>query len=301
MDIARPKPAHIKHHTPAKSHTLMRSAVKKPEASLKRKTKVASHTHALVGQPNLAIIKKSSHPVIDTRRLKRAEHVPHSKLVQRFAPAQTVPMPVAAHKPVPAALATPAAIQAAATEPQRSLDVFERALQRANSHLEPAPKGVKKAKRRRKTGHRALSVSATALAVLLIGGFIAFQNQANLTIRYASNKAGFSANLPSYKPSGFKAGKFSYSPGLVGVTFHNTDSNQNFSLVQKQSTWDSKALVTNYVASATKDYHSIESAGRTIYIYGDNNATWVNGGVWYRITSEGSLTTNDLVNIATSM
>lgn len=300
MDIARPAAGHIKRHTPVKSQTLMRSAVKKPQASLKRSAKTVTHSHALVAQPDIAIIKKLSHPTIDARREKRAHTVPHSKFIQRFAKPKERFASVSTS--IVATSASLAPVTTPVSHPQKSHDIFEQALRRANSHLEPTPTGIKRAKRRKsKTGRRVLGASASALAVLLITGFFAFQNEANLTIHYASNKAGFSANLPSYRPAGFKAGNFTYSPGLVGVTFKNGD-NQSFSLIQKQSAWDSSALVANYVANADKQqYRSIESAGRTVYLYGNNNATWVNGGIWYRIVSNGSLTTNDLLNVATSI
>jgi hypothetical protein len=71
--------------------------------------------------------------------------------------------------------------------------------------------------------------------------------------------------------------------------------------VQKQSTWDSTALHDNFVAAKNGSYQTIQSAGRTIYTYGNGNATWVNSGVWYQVTSNGSLKMNDLVNLANSM
>jgi hypothetical protein len=72
-------------------------------------------------------------------------------------------------------------------------------------------------------------------------------------------------------------------------------------LTQTASNWDSQALKENFVATVGKDYQVVQSAGRTIYTYGDNNATWVNGGIWYKIDSAGSLTSVELVDLATSM
>jgi hypothetical protein len=308
MDVKRPGGVQVAHHAPKKSQTLMRSVVKKPEPSIRRKTKVTSHTHALVAQPEIQIVKKLSHPKVDPKRAQRSTQITQSELIHRFAApeaprpkptltraAATTVKPVYASTPVTHAVSAPMAGAS-------SMDVFERALQRANSHLEhPVKPTRKKTHRKPRAAKRALSLSTAALAVLFLFGFIAFQNQANLTIHYASNKAGFSATLPAYKPSGYSVGKFSYSPGQVGVTYKNNASGQSFSMVQKQSGWDSRALRDDYVASKTQTYKTIESAGRTIYTYGDNNATWVNSGVWYQVTSGGSLTTEELVNLATSM
>lgn len=311
MDISRPTPSHLKHHAPAKSQTLMRHVVHKPTQSLKRTTKADSHTHALVPQPTIAVVPKLSHPKVDPDRARRAGKVPRSEYVRRYAPgaaalpprpAQKVVAQQAAIKPVHAS--TPAAHTVAAPHPAASsLDVFERALREANSHLQPLVTPQKRA-HKQKNGmfsKRAISIGAVSLSIALIAGFVGIQNEANFTMKYASHKAGISAHLPSYKPSGYAVGNFSYSAGTVGVQFANNASGQKFDLTQTASGWDSTALKENFVSAVDPGYKKIESAGRTIYTYGDHNATWVNGGIWYQVNSNGSLTTEELVNLASSM
>lgn len=306
MDISRPSPNKLKHHVPHKSQTLMRSAVHKPEPSIRRKTKVTSHTHALVEKPKFEIIKKLSHPTVDQKRVKRSSLVARSDYIRRFANPTVTPrgksrsaaIPAHEFKPVHADMP---AVHAVAAPVASSMDVFERALQTANSHME-LPVEHKRTKRRSsKKIKRTFGVVSASLAVLLIAGFVALQNQANLTIKYASTKAGFAATLPSYKPTGFAVGKFTYSPGVVGINYKNGSSNAAFSLLQKQSSWDSSALLDNFVSVKSPSYHTYQSAGRTIYTYGKGNATWVNGGVWYQVNSDGSLNSTDLINLATSM
>jgi hypothetical protein len=136
------------------------------------------------------------------------------------------------------------------------------------------------------------------LAVLLIAGFVALQNQAKLTIRYASSKAGIHATLPATSPLGYSPGKVSYSAGTVGVRYTNGSSGQGFTLSQTASNWNSQALRDSFVAVKDKRFQTLEAAGRTVYTYGDNNATWVNGGIWYNVTSDGSLTTDELLDLA---
>lgn len=301
MDVNRPNPQHLRHHAPKKSATLVRSAVSKPSGSLKRQLKIDSHTHALVAQPNVTIVKKLSHPKVDIQRQKRAVHTPRSDYVRRYSePAKLVSartLEAAAIKPVHAS--TPLQHQVS-TPHASSMDVFERALQQANSHLEPLHTQSKKHKQS-KWSKRVLSISAASLAVLIISAFVVLQNQANLNIKYASHKAGISASLPAAQPAGFHVGKLSYSPGSVAVNFTNSSSGQNFAVKQTASNWDSSALKDNFVASADKTYHAIQAAGRTVYTYGDGNATWVNDGIWYNVTSDGSLTTNELLDLAKSM
>jgi hypothetical protein len=182
-----------------------------------------------------------------------------------------------------------------------SIDIFERALAEANSHI-ARPLTRRQTRRRRQViGSRALSIGAASLAVLLVVGFFGWQAKANLTMRYAAAKSGVAASLPGYKPSGFTAGKFTYSPGLVAVNYKNVHSGDNFAVIEKSSSWDSSALRDSFVASRSRTYQTIDAAGRTIYTYGNNNATWVAGGVWYQVNSNGSLSTNQLVQLALSM
>lgn len=322
MDVQRPAANKLAHHTPHKSQTLMRGAVTKPGDSLKRQTKAVSHSDAILQQPKFEVVPKLSHPKVDPERAQRSAQIPQSESVRRFVdasafqPAPTpAPAPVSTPESVPApepvavkpVLAETAAAHAVAAPSvaASSMDVFERALQRANSHMElPGEHKQKKAKHRSLKpglGKRVLSIGAASLAVVMLVGFFAVQNKANLTVRYASAKAGFSATLPTYKPEGFGIGKFTYSPGLVGVTYtSDLSADQAFTLTQKKSNWDSSSLRSDYLASQG-EFKTVQSAGRTIYIYGENNATWVNGGVWYNVTSGGNLSSGELVSLANSI
>lgn len=181
------------------------------------------------------------------------------------------------------------------------MDVFERALQRANSHQEQTAASELEEAKRSFFKRRFVGFGATVAAVLVLGGFIAYQNQTNISMHYAASKAGIAASLPGFSPKGYEAGRLTYSSGLVAVSYKNPNSGQGFSLIQRQSNWDSDALREDFVADQSKYYKTIQTAGRTIYTYGDNNATWVNGGIWYRIDSPGGLTTDQIVKLATSI
>lgn len=310
MDIHRPATNHgthhLAHHATKKSETLMRHAVHKPEPSLKRKAKATSSTTALVGKPKFEIIKKLSHPTVDHKREKRSSLIERSEYIRRFANPGTTPKAasrpaaIPAHEFKPVHADTPA-VHAVATPVASSMDVFERALERANSHMELPVEHKKTKKRSSKKVKRSIGLVAASFAVLVIAGFVAVQNEANLKLKMASSKAGFAATLPHYKPTGFAVGKFTYSPGIVGINYTDSAQNESFSLVQKESSWDSRALHDNFVALQGASYQTYQSAGRTIYTYGQGNATWVNGGVWYKVTSAGSLNSTDLINLATSM
>ena len=107
--------------------------------------------------------------------------------------------------------------------------------------------------------------------------------------------------MPAYRPSGFAVKGFTYSPGTVIIGFRKPSSNQSYSVVQKTSNWDSQTLLENYVATSGQPYDAYQAAGRTVYVYGNGNATWVNGGIWYQINDDGTLNKNQIINLATSM
>ena len=301
---------HVKAHQPEHAKTLMRHAVKKPSASLKRHLIVSARTDILAKVPNLSVLPKLSIAAIDSARLKRAERIAQSKLIRRFAafPATNF---VAATPSSSAQLVVPKVIApvhahhaAAHTGTTRSMDIFQRALTHANAHEQPAvhPKKHVRAtgKRRAMRGHRALGISAAVVATLLVVGFIGYQNTPNIMMRVAAARSGVHASLTGYKPSGFAVGKFSYSPGRVAVNFTGSD-NRAYKVSAQTSNWDSETLRDTYVADNASGYQVFQAAGRTVYIYGNNDATWVNNGIWYQLTDNGSLSTNQVLQLAQSM
>lgn len=123
-----------------------------------------------------------------------------------------------------------------------------------------------------------------------------------LKLHMASAKAGFAASLPGNKPAGYHLGQLNSSAGVVAMNYKsNSDEDRKFSITQKTSSWDSNTLRDLYVQPADKDYSIVETNGLTVFIYGDNSATWVNNGVWYVVHGNGSLSDNQLLDIAKSL
>ncbi len=327
-DVRRVGEHHVNHHKPAPPKTLMRRAVKKPAPSLRRTVKAhAPRNDVLSKVPQYEMAAKLSVRHVDSRRLQRAERIAKNKLVSRFGHIEiSKPVHHAQHTPSNHIKAAMPSIQSVSTvtdiqniKPvyaasssvsarprQPSLDVFEQALARASSHKETyiSPKHAKKhaKKANRNFAKKFASTGATVMALLLLVGFIAYQNQANLIMRVAASKAGFSASMPGYKPAGFSTGKFQYSPGVVAVQFKSNTDDRAFNITQKVSNWNSETLLNEFVSNAKgESYNALEAGGRTIYTYGNNNATWVDKGVWYNVESDGSLSTSQLVDLATSM
>jgi Domain of unknown function (DUF4367) len=113
-------------------------------------------------------------------------------------------------------------------------------------------------------------------------------------------RAGFSAQLPGYKPTGYALkGPIESQSGKVSFSFRSGE--RHFTVTQQASNWNSQTLLDNAVALNGGSHQTIQSKGRTIYIYGKDQATWVNGGVRYDITGNAALNPNDIASIASSM
>lgn len=283
-------------HTPQSSQTLMRHVVQKPTKSIKRQHPAQSHLGSLVAQPAVAVTAKTSVSKVPSERLNRALQATKSAKISRFA--RSYADVVAAS---PTALPKLVQFSSKNNDNQRTNDIFEQALERATSHLQAPVKHFKHPKKQRFLSQRRLSISATALLVILLVGFIGVENRANLALRLAATKAGFSASMPGYKPAGFSVGRLQYSAGNVAINYHSNSDNRAFAITEKPSAWDSTTLRDNFVSTADNQFQTVSVAGRTIYLYGKNNAAWVNGGIMYQVKTDGVLSGKQLSEIAASL
>lgn len=120
-------------------------------------------------------------------------------------------------------------------------------------------------------------------------------------MRVAAVRAGISANYPQYNPDGYHfSGPITYQPGEVNISFKSNTNPKGFVIKQKTSTWDSQAVLDNYVAKQTGTYLTYQERGLTVYSFG-NRAAWVNGGLLYTIDGDAPLSSDQLLHIATSM
>jgi hypothetical protein len=293
------KPASVHKTTPSK--TLMRTAVKKPSADKtkvsKRKIKAQgpSETSAVIPLADIVISKSAKQ--VDSSKLAHATKVPKSQLIAHFSPVTSdinSPEPVVAVPQVASDKPKTLAKQADKTAAQSTAELLDHAIIQASTHQE-AP--LKKPRNKRKI--RAAIASVTAIALI---AFVGYQELPNMKLNIASAKAGFSAGKPSYQPPGYSFGKLSYSTGVVATKFTSNSDERSYTITQKVSTWDSQALKANFVVKTSgTDYQTIETGGRTIYLYNNGNATWVNGGVWFIVQSNGSLSNHQLVELAKSI
>ncbi len=306
-EIVRSRPKTVNAHQPERSKTLMRHTVKAPEKP-NRVEKVQAPTDLVKQQPKILGSKpKHSSEAIDSGRADRATTVPRSRKVTRFQRQTSVTSQAAAVAPAvqlsqPVAAPSPTPVQQQAPQEQPKKDMFERAIDNAKSHEEPEAKvsTSRKAKRSVKRHARWVSITAIIFAAVILGGFIAYQNKIELQLQLADAKAGFAAAMPGFHPEGYAAKSLSYSPGKVAIGFAGP-GNHSYKVVQKSSNWDSQTLLENFVATSGQPYDAYKASGRTVYVYGNGNATWVSGGVWYQVNDNGGLNKDQIIQLANSM
>jgi hypothetical protein len=286
-DVVRPGVNLLSRQTET-TQTLMRHVVHKPEPTFKRQVKVTSGNHA---KTTTKLKTKRSIPRLDEPRLKRALAASKSHAVKKFSVSHTEQHAhaiAAAHSPVNHP-------QIAPRQVTPTSDLINKALRHASSHQQPA------IKRPRRVSRQATLIIGSFTAFLLVTGVLASQNMSDVKMYLASSKAGFTASLPHSKPDGFHLQNVSYTTGSVAVNYLSNSDQRAYTLTQKVSNWDSATLEENFVKKNAGNYQTVEQAGQNIYLYGNHQATWVSGGVWYQISSNGSLSDRQLVNLASSL
>ena len=121
-------------------------------------------------------------------------------------------------------------------------------------------------------------------------------------MRVAALRTGIEASYPGYVPRGFSLSGMSSEDGKVVLKFKSEADSSAYTLVEENSSWDSNALLANYVKPEYKeDYSIVKEQGLTLYM-NDKAAAWVNGGVVYKLTIDnGELTKKQIRSIAVSL
>jgi len=316
MDVRRPhithvvKPTKSIHKSVQPSRTLMRRAVQKPSVAVKSDKAVSMDVVHAARTGSVESFHQVSH-----KRLKRAESTPKNSLISRFADfsvphshsyklSETIaPATVPVHQPTP--VVSPPAVKAASYAHSKINKVLEKGLRSADSH---SKKPIKKNRLHHRIGRkvglnaRAASIAASSVAVLAFGSFFAYQNIPNISVRYAAAKAGVHGGLPGYQPSGFAVSSHvKYSPGIITISYKANADGRGYNLTQKNTDWDSQALKDHIASSNGMTPQIYPDNGRTIYLHGESSADWVAGGVWYSISGNASLNTDQLIKIASSI
>ncbi len=150
---------------------------------------------------------------------------------------------------------------------------------------------------RRKGGARRFAI-AFVCAAACVGGIIYYvtSNIPDISVRVAAMQTGISATYPSYVPRDYSLGDIKSENEKIEMVFNGPDG-ASFILTEEKSTWDSAALLSNYVEPVWgENYATTHEQGITIYISNQtSDAAWVNSGVLYTITSSGTALTKKQV------
>jgi len=318
-DIIPHKAPIARHHTPSHnvhkktdhSHTLMRSAVKKPGEHAVTTHHVA---HAEVAEPPKAVehvaLKHSHHPQHShAHEVARSPHVSrfgvnaHSTTHHSSEPPKHLD---AAHKPQHHTVHHPKAIES-------NSPTAEDLIQRSLNSIKPDNKKTHRSRvklrhraaKRLNVSQRVINFAAGSAAVLLIGSFFAYQNIPNLAVRYAGVKAGISAKLPSYHPTAFTVNSdVQYSPGQVAVQYSSNTDDRSYTVTQKKTDWSASELESFMTAQSGKTPQSYSSGEKTIYIQSEGDkitASTVEDGVLKNVAGNASLNTDQVIKIVSSM
>lgn len=332
---------HVKHHKQQRATTLMRTAVKKPQVKSAEVIKAQTRTDLLAKVPEQKIVPKLSYGSVSHQRQLRAKRLNKSAKVTHFNESVLAPtgqitrhvLPVSSAAPKastrsahstqvrgfdfikPTVASTHLAPATHAVQPQprqrstyiagkpqtskvRSSEIFEQALANATSHEQTfedlkAPRTNKR--------KRALGYVIAGFAALTLIGFLGLHNADQINLQVASYRSGLHAKLPTYQPADYTLDKLAYQPGAVTASFNSASTKSNYQISQKESNWDSQTLLANVVSSAKSGYKTYQQAGRTIYIIGNNTATWVDSGVLYTVDGNADLSSKQLLDLASSM
>ena len=145
----------------------------------------------------------------------------------------------------------------------------------------------------------AFSCAAAAVAGII---YLVNTNMPDISMRVAALQTGIEASYPGYVPRGFSLSGMSSEDGKVVLKFKSEADSSAYTLVEENSSWDSNALLANYVKPEYKeDYSIVKEQGLTLYM-NDKAAAWVNGGVVYKLTIDnGELTKKQIRSIAVSL
>ena len=303
-----------------KSTTLNRKFVKKVAPRPRINASAAAASRALKGQNQQVIIRRTQQVRLQpqpkqtiVQQAVETQAQAQQKFAQRAAaqsvslrdletiqPAQDAPI-------VKVAKARMQARKAAAPQPLTAQELKERAIQQALrkvSSMDMADEEYSEAFKKKHFWQKKKFALAASMAVISLAllGYLVSVNMPDISVRVAAMNSGIEKAYPSYVPSSYRLdGLVKEENGRITMGFKD-DNGKKFTLMEEKSSWDSSAVLSNYVAKNWGASYSVaKGQGLTIYVSG-SNAAWVNGGVFYVILdNDGALSSSDLHDIAVSL
>jgi hypothetical protein len=143
-----------------------------------------------------------------------------------------------------------------------------------------------------------LKIGAALTAIAIMGGFVWLQNSPKLAFHAAATRAGIEASLPTYIPSSYQQnGPAQVDQGQLTLNFRSPSTQEQLSITQKRTDWDSNSLRENFVSRQSDKFVAVSGQGLTIFLYNDK-ASWVNHGIWYNVSGTSKLSREQVIKVA---
>ena len=279
--------ARVAHRQVRSSTTLNRRYVRRPGQST-----------------DVAVSIKKSPAVSHFRSEMISSGTANVKTAQKIAPAQSHPLQTLANQRVK--MMRDSSVQktglvSGVTAKQMKDDAIQKALTSTMKQDKKKTSSKKSNKMHFGFGRVVLALSCATVALLAIVYFVNL-NMPDISLRVAAMQTGIEASYPSYVPRDYSLADITSQDGKITLNFKNSQTDSSIVLVEEKSSWDSNALLANFVKNEfSENYTTIREQGLTIYVDG-SKATWVNGGVVYKLSSINSdLTKKQIKSIATSL
>lgn len=167
----------------------------------------------------------------------------------------------------------------------------------------PNRKGKSKSKAKNNDRGKRLALAfacATACVAVLV--LLVNLNMPDIAVKIKSMENGINASYPAYVPRDFEMVGVTSESGVLKMDFKNIKEGSAFTISEEKSSWDSAALQNNYVKKEWgEDFTVTHEQGITVFM-SNNESVWVNGGLLYKIKTEGkALTKKQIRNIVVSL
>lgn len=283
ISVAAPAKAAVKAPVAAPA----KIAVKAPAKKIQLKTP-SFKTSAKAKDLKKSISDSSKHAPIKINKVERA------KLIKRFS-SPKVAKPAVAKKVASAKPVVKPAVKSASAS-KASSDAARLAMRQVAS-MDSANKPMKK-----RRGARFFIAIGCSLAA--VAGLVAFvvSNIPNISVKVAAMQTGIDAEYPDYVPRGYTMETVAADKDNKITMKFTGPGDAYFVLTEENSTWDSAAVLNNFVKlNYSANYATMHEQGITYYSDA-GSAVWVNGGILYKLNSYSkNLTREQIRNLVVSL
>lgn len=285
------------HRPMQRSRTLVRAAVKKPNADsepiVRTRTLVPNYAREMraksaakstyIKRFGFLSSRNKSHSTVEEGEIVDGSRSVALRSSGTYAATATAPLP-----------------SFTAASHQQIENLLDQALTRADAHKKALRQNMASNPwLRLKMAPRWLCIGLAAVLLLSVGAFAAWRYVPQVSIKAASFRTNVSAKAPAYVPVGYKfEGPAKYQNGAVNVSYKSTSG--NFAISQTPSNWDSTSLQANML-NGQQQVQTSQVNGNTVYIYGQrDNAAWVSNGTLYSLKNDSNLSTDQVLRIVQS-